>query len=61
MLGFTTLEPALAYWLSIACTAICVIYGVLNWNDAGKPVPTQKHIILPKEQDQTASIQESDT
>ncbi len=50
MLGFTTLEPALAYWLCFACTVLCVVYGVVNWNNSGKPMPTEKHVIVKQGQ-----------
>lgn len=36
MLGLGSLEIALAFWLSIAATALCVIYGIVNWNNSGK-------------------------
>jgi hypothetical protein len=29
---------ALAYLLSIAGSLVCVIYGVLNWNEGDEPV-----------------------
>lgn len=35
MLGFGSVEIALAFWLSIASTAVCVIYGIVNWNKTG--------------------------
>lgn len=36
MLGLGSVEIALAFWLSIAATALCVIYGIVNWNESGK-------------------------
>lgn len=36
MLGLGSVEIALAFWLSIGATLICVIYGIVNWNKSGK-------------------------
>lgn len=36
MLGFASLEIALAFWMCIAATALCVLYGIVKWNDAGE-------------------------
>lgn len=35
MLGFGSVEIALAFWLSIASAALCVVYGIVNWNETG--------------------------
>jgi hypothetical protein len=35
MLGFGSVEIALAFWLSIAATVLCVVYGIVNWNKTG--------------------------
>jgi len=35
MLGFGSMEIALAFWLSLGSTALCVIYGIVNWNNKG--------------------------
>lgn len=35
MLGLGSVEIALAFWLSIGATALCVVYGILNWNNRG--------------------------
>ena len=35
MLGFGSVEIALAFWLSIGSTVLCVIYGIVNWNKTG--------------------------
>ena len=32
MLGLGSAEMALAYWLCIAASALCVVYGIVNWN-----------------------------
>ncbi|WP_343219545.1 symporter small accessory protein [Pseudodesulfovibrio sp. JC047] len=35
MLGFGSIEIALAFWLSIGATVLCVVYGIVNWNNSG--------------------------
>jgi len=35
MLGFGSVEIALAFWLSIASAVLCVVYGIVNWNNSG--------------------------
>jgi hypothetical protein len=35
MLGLGSVEIALAFWLSVAATALCVVYGIVNWNNKG--------------------------
>ena len=35
MLGMGSVEIALAFWLCIAATALCVGYGLYNWNKGG--------------------------
>ena len=51
MLGLGSLEAALAFWLCIVATLICVIYGAMNWNKEGLPdkVKTEK-TVLPQGQ-----------
>lgn len=39
MLGFGSVEIALAFWLSIASTILCVVYGIVNWNNKGGEKP----------------------
>jgi hypothetical protein len=36
MLGFGSVEIALAFWLSIGATILCVVYGIVNWNNTGE-------------------------
>ncbi|WP_407681394.1 symporter small accessory protein [Pseudodesulfovibrio profundus] len=36
MLGLGSVEIALAFWLSIASALLCVVYGIVNWNNTGK-------------------------
>lgn len=40
MLGFGSVEIALAFWLSIGATLLCVVYGIVNWNNSGDPTTT---------------------
>lgn len=35
MLGLGSVEIALAFWLSIGATLLCVVYGIVNWNNSG--------------------------
>ena len=35
MLGIASGELALAYILCVLASALCVLYGLLKWNDAG--------------------------
>lgn len=35
MLGIASGELALAYLLCIAASLLCVIYGIVKWNDSG--------------------------
>lgn len=39
MLGFGSVEIALAFWLSIASTILCVVYGIVKWNETGNKKP----------------------
>lgn len=38
MLGLGSLETALAFWLTLAGAAVCVVYGIINWNKGGDEV-----------------------
>ncbi len=42
MLGLGSVEIALAFWLSIGATALCVVYGIVNWNNSGNTAETKK-------------------
>lgn len=33
MLGFTDVQIILAYVLSVFAVILCIVYGVLNWNN----------------------------
>ena len=35
MLGIASPELALAYILCIAASVLCIIYGIVKWNDTG--------------------------
>jgi hypothetical protein len=35
VLGIASPELALAYLLCIAASVLCVIYGIVKWNDTG--------------------------
>lgn len=49
MLGFGSLEVALAYWACLAASALCVVFGALNWNKRGEPDKVKlKKFVLPK-------------
>lgn len=37
MFGIASLELAWAYILCIMAAALCVVYGVVNWNQTGPP------------------------
>lgn len=37
MIGLGSLTTALAFWLSLASAAGCVLYGIWKWNDNGTP------------------------
>jgi len=36
MIGLGSGEMALVYWLCIAASILCIIYGVANWNKEGR-------------------------
>ncbi len=37
MIGLGSIGAALAFWLSIGAAALCVVYGLLSWNNEGPP------------------------
>jgi hypothetical protein len=50
MLGFGSLEVALAYLLSILAAIFCVVFGASRWNSRSAPDKVRhKHIITPKQ------------
>ena len=53
MLGLGSLETALAFWLCIVATLICIIYGAINWNKEGTPdkVKSEKVVTPPGQQE----------
>ena len=49
VLGFGSVEIALAYVLCLLATVLCVAYGAANWNAQGEPDRVKvKKIIDPK-------------
>ena len=38
LLGLADGWVALAYILSLLCSLLCVVYGVINWNKGDEPV-----------------------
>ncbi|MFW6415638.1 MAG: symporter small accessory protein [Thermodesulfobacteriota bacterium] len=55
MLGLGSLETALAFWLCIVATLVCVIYGAINWNKEGSPdrIKSEKTVIPPGKKKKT--------
>ena len=43
MLGFADLGVAAAFAASLASAALCVVYGLLHWNDDDAPLPAPVH------------------
>lgn len=43
MLGFGDLGVTLAFVLTLASAALCVVYGFLHWNDDDTPLPAPVH------------------
>lgn len=43
MLGFGDLGVTAAFLVSLAATALCVVYGLLRWNDDDTPLPRPVH------------------
>lgn len=37
MFGIASLELAWAYILCILASLLCVVYGIVNWNQSGPP------------------------
>ncbi len=54
MLGIASPELALAYILCIAASVLCIIYGIVKWNDSG---PLTEELMEP---DQWAPAPEDD-
>ena len=48
MLGLGSVEIALAVWLCILASAVCIVYGIWKWNDKGEPDKVKiKRTIIP--------------
>jgi hypothetical protein len=43
MLGFADGGVAAAFLLSVASAALCVVYGLLKWNEDEAPLPAPVH------------------
>lgn len=43
MLGFADFWVAAAYWLCIASTVLCVIYGAMKWNETEDDIVEPVH------------------
>jgi hypothetical protein len=43
MLGFADLGVTLAALVTLASAALCVVYGLLHWNDDDTPLPAPQH------------------
>lgn len=40
MIGLADPWVAAAFWLCIASSALCIVYGALKWNSGGDDAPT---------------------
>lgn len=54
MLGIASTELALAYLLCIAASLLCVVYGILKWNDTG-PLSDELKILAAEQDDAPSS------
>lgn len=36
LLGMGSVEIALAFWLSVGASVLCLVYGLINWNRGGE-------------------------
>ncbi len=43
MLGFGDLGVTLAFFATLGSAALCVVYGLLHWNDDDTPLPRPVH------------------
>ena len=43
MLGFGDAGVTAAFLATIASAVLCVVYGLLHWNDDDAPLPAPKH------------------
>jgi uncharacterized OsmC-like protein len=44
MLGLGSVEIAAVFWLCLLSSLGCVAYGILNWNNKGKPDVTTLNV-----------------
>ena len=54
LLGIASTELALAYLLCIAASLLCVVYGILKWNDTG-PLSDELKILAAEQDDAPSS------
>jgi len=43
VLGFGDLGVTAAFLVALGSTALCVVYGLLHWNDDDTPLPPAVH------------------
>jgi len=43
VLGFADLGVTLAFLVCLGSTALCVVYGLVRWNDDDTPLPPPVH------------------
>ncbi len=43
MFGFADWGVTAAFLVTLASAALCVVYGLLHWNDDDTPMPTPVH------------------
>ncbi len=43
MLGFADLGVTAAFLVTLASTLLCVVYGVVHWNEDDTPLPPPAH------------------
>lgn len=48
MLGLGSIEIATVFWLCLLSSLGCVAYGIINWNNKGKPDATALKVEVEK-------------
>jgi len=51
MLGLGSVEIAAVFWLCIISSLSCVAYGIINWNNKGKPDATALNVDVKQKRD----------
>jgi hypothetical protein len=54
LLGIESLELALAYLLCIAACLLCIVYGVLKWDETG-PLSEELRVLSAEQEEETSS------